>query len=70
VASPVKQLHDRRASRRGQPLTIGDLLAAIAAADVELRIVPSLVPLGRAIIQTTLHFSLIRMRNARGWADG
>ncbi len=25
--------------------------------------------LGRAIIETTLHFSLIRMRNARGWTN-
>lgn len=49
---------------------VGDLLAALADAGVELRITPSLVPLGRAIIQTTLHFSLIRMRNARGWVDG
>jgi hypothetical protein len=46
---------------------VGDLLAALMAAGVELRIVPSLVPLGRAIRQTTLHFSLIRMRNAVGW---
>jgi hypothetical protein len=30
---------------------------------------PSLVPLARAISQSTLHFSLIRMRNAEGWAD-
>lgn len=49
---------------------VGDLLAALADAGVELRITPSLVPLGRAIIQTTLHFSLIRMRNAREWVDG
>ena len=49
---------------------VGDLLAAHADAGVELRITPSLVPLGRAIIQTTLHFSLIRMRNVQGWVDG
>jgi hypothetical protein len=48
---------------------VGDLLAALAGADVEVRIAPSLVPLGRAISQTTLHFSLIRMRNAAGWTD-
>jgi hypothetical protein len=48
---------------------VGDLLGALADAGVELRITPSLVPLGRAIIETTLHFSLIRMRNARGWSD-
>ena len=49
---------------------VGDLLAALVDAGVELRITPSLVPLGRTIMQTTLHFSLIRMRNARGWMDG
>jgi hypothetical protein len=48
---------------------VGDLLAALTGAGVEVRITPSLVPLGRAISQTTLHFSLIRMRNAVGWAD-
>lgn len=48
---------------------VGDLLAALTGAGVEMRIMPSLVPLGRAIIQTTLHFSLIRMRNAEGWDD-
>lgn len=48
---------------------VGDLLAALAEAGVELRVTPSLVPLGRAIIETTLHFSLIRMRNARDWTD-
>lgn len=48
---------------------VGDLLAALMEAGVELRITPSLVPLGRAIIETTLHFSLIRMRNAQGWTD-
>ncbi len=46
---------------------VGNLLEALAQADVELRITPSLVPLGQAIIKTTLHFSLIRMRNAQGW---
>lgn len=49
--------------------SVGDLLAALAGAAVEVGIMPSLVPLGRAISQTTLHFSLIWMRNAEGWAD-
>ncbi len=48
---------------------VGDLLTALVATGVELRITPSLVPLGRAIIESTLHFSLIRMRNAQGWTD-
>jgi len=46
---------------------VGDVLRALAAADVELRVMPSLTLLGEAIITTSLHFSLMRMRNARGW---
>lgn len=46
---------------------MGNLLERLVGADVELRICPSLVPLGERIIHTSLHFSLIRMRNAQGW---
>lgn len=46
---------------------VGDLLARQAAAGVELRLCQSLVPLGRAILSSSLHWSLIRMRNAQGW---
>ncbi|MBN9492114.1 hypothetical protein J0H33_02025 [bacterium] len=42
------------------------LPSALAAADVELRIVPSLVPLG-GLWETTVHVSGIRLRNAAGW---
>jgi len=42
-----------------------DLLAWLVAADVEVRITPSLWPLYRAVIASTLDFSIIRMRNAR-----
>src|SRR5262249_17393655 len=72
---PFEDIHDYGAHVSRETVVplgvepIGDLLAALAAAEVELRVTPSLVPLGRAIISTTLHFSLIRMRNARGWAD-
>jgi hypothetical protein len=48
---------------------VGDLLTRLMEAEVELRICPSLVPLANAIIRATLHFSLIRMRNAQGWVD-
>jgi hypothetical protein len=44
----------------------GDLLAALAAQDVELRLMPSLVPL-RDVWSTTLHASGIRLRHATGW---
>ena len=46
---------------------VGDLLRALVAADVELRVMPSLTLLGEAVTATSLYFSLIRMRNARGW---
>ena len=46
---------------------VGDLLKALTASGVELRVCPSLVPLGRVIVRTSLHWSLIRMRNAVGW---
>jgi hypothetical protein len=43
---------------------IGDLLAALANAGVELRIMPSLWPLHDAVITSSLGFSIIRWRNA------
>ena len=52
-----------------RPLAVepmGDLLAALAAANIELRVVPSLLPL-RGVWDTSLHASGIRLRNARGW---
>lgn len=47
---------------------VGDLLTTLAAGEVELRIGRSLVTLGRAVSASTMDFSLIRMRNAVGWA--
>ena len=44
---------------------VGDLLARLVAAGIELRITPSLWPLHRALVGATLHFSMIRMRNAQ-----
>lgn len=46
---------------------VPDLLAALAAADVELRITPSLTALWRDVIASTLSFSGTRLRNAEGW---
>ena len=48
---------------------VGDLVAALLAVPVELRVCASLAPLADALIASTLHFSLIRMRNAQGWVD-
>lgn len=47
---------------------VDDLPAALAALDVELRIMPTLAPL-KDVWSTTLHASGIRLRNATGWAE-
>ena len=47
---------------------VGDLLAALAAADVELRVTPSLIALWERMIASTLEFSGTRLRNATGWS--
>jgi hypothetical protein len=41
---------------------VGDLLAALAKADAEIRVMPSLWPLWDAVVLSTLHFSGIRLR--------
>lgn len=46
---------------------IRNLPAALEACDVELRVMPSLVPL-RDLWSGTVHASGIRLRNAAGWA--
>ncbi|WP_407673281.1 DUF6886 family protein [Paenibacillus silvisoli] len=43
---------------------VDDLLGYLAEAPVELRITPSLMPLKRAILASTVNFSMIRMKNA------
>lgn len=43
---------------------VGDLLERLGERDVELRITPSLWPLRRELLKATLHYSMIRMRNA------
>jgi Family of unknown function (DUF6886) len=42
---------------------LGDLLAKHAAAGIELRIVPALLPLWERVVGSTLEFSGIRLRN-------
>lgn len=74
-AAPFQSLNDAgmHVSRETVvPLRIeklGPLIEEIRAANTELRLCSSLVPLGNAIIQTTLHYSLIKMGNAQGWVD-
>ncbi|MFN0146142.1 MAG: DUF6886 family protein [Dehalococcoidia bacterium] len=48
---------------------VPDLLAALREADIELRLLPSLLPL-RHMWGTTLHVSGIRLRNAAHWETG
>ena len=43
---------------------LGDLLARHAEAGIELRIAPALYPLWDKVIETTLNYSGIRLRNA------
>ena len=45
---------------------VGDLLSSLQAANVELRVMPDLLPL-RGVWDSTLHASGIRLRNAAGW---
>ncbi len=45
---------------------VGDLVEALREAGVELRLMPSLVPL-RDAWESTMHVSGIRLRNAVGW---
>ena len=47
---------------------VGDLVAALGAENVELRIMPSLSPLYGAW-EHSFHFSGIRLRNARDWPE-
>ncbi|MBC8075125.1 MAG: hypothetical protein H7Y32_03540 [Chloroflexales bacterium] len=49
---------------------IDDLLTALLARGVELRVLPSLWPLRERVIASSLQFSLIRMRNAQPPAAG
>lgn len=44
---------------------VGDLLEAITAGNAELRVTPSLWPLHDTLLDSSLHFSMLRMRNAR-----
>ena len=48
--------------------SMGDLLSAILAEKVELRVAPRLGPLWRRVYQeSTLHYSGTRLRNALGY---
>ena len=63
----------------GPPVAVGNLLDLHEQAGIQLRVLPNLWPFWDAVIQTTLGFSGIRLRNARrrpgpdasaAWSDG
>jgi hypothetical protein len=56
--------HSTEAVRPEQVEVVGDLLAALASRGVEIRILQSLWTLHDAVADSTLGFSIIRMRNA------
>jgi hypothetical protein len=47
-----------------EQVEVGDLLARHAGAGIELRIAPALYPLWDKVVETTLDYSGIRLRNA------
>jgi hypothetical protein len=49
----------------GPPEPVGDLIQLHEAAGIQLRVMPNLWPLWDAVVQSTLGFSGIRLRNAR-----
>lgn len=51
-----------------QPIT--DILAELSQLKVELRVMPNLWPLAQAVLESSMAFSLIRMRNALPKNDG
>lgn len=44
---------------------VGDLLSALCDTGIELRFTPSLMPLQEGILQSTVNFSMIRMKYAK-----
>jgi hypothetical protein len=55
--------HETIEHEKVEPL--GDLTRKLLDANVELRFTPSLRPLREKILQTSLHYSMIRLRNAK-----
>jgi RimJ/RimL family protein N-acetyltransferase len=47
---------------------VGDLMAALEAANVELHVMDDLLPL-KGVWESSLHASGIRLRNAQGWGE-
>lgn len=68
-----EDLHDHGAWRTGRSIEptscepVGDLMDAITGAGAELRIVPSLIAPAQQLMDTTLHWSLVRFSNLPDW---
>jgi hypothetical protein len=58
----------RRAVRALDVEPVGDLIAALEAADVELRVMPHLLSL-KGVWESGLHASGVRLRNAQRWGE-
>lgn len=58
----------RKAVRPLSVEPVDDLVAALAAADVELRVMPHLLPL-KGVWDSSLHASGVRLRNAQRWGE-
>jgi hypothetical protein len=58
----------RKAVRPLRVEPVGDLLAALDAADVEVRVMPHLLPL-KGVWESSLHASGVRLRNAARWGE-
>ncbi len=71
-AAGFEDLHDAGMHVSREPVVpalvepVGDLVEALRAAGVELRLLKRLTPL-REVWETTLHASGIRLRNAQDW---
>jgi hypothetical protein len=50
-------------------IPINDIMAELLSRNIELRFTPSLIKLADAVVKSSLNFSIIRMRNAIGYAD-
>jgi len=49
---------------------INNIIGALLSRDIELRFTPNLVNLADSVLRSSLNFSLIRMRNAKGAING
>jgi hypothetical protein len=66
-ASPHAMVSEREVTPLGKPERVGDLFALHDEAGIELRVLPELWRFWETVIGSSMEFSGIRLRNARGW---